>query len=205
MKRTRTESATEKAAGEVPQEGVSAIALYYVLGPKGGIGKTTTARLLIDGLMLSGAYVQVVQIDRAPTLPLLYPDTVTIEVPSADDMRSDPHGAMRVFEPLESLISGCQEKGRRTSIIIDVGAAQNQKAFLDFLARGRLDQHLARLNIKATALVLMTAETGCHGPERLPDRRAPRRSPFGRDRAGAQCARWFVQIRRRIAGLSDLL
>ncbi len=46
--------------------------IHLVIGPKGGIGKSTLARLLIDKHRLTGGGVRIVQIDRTALLPKLY-------------------------------------------------------------------------------------------------------------------------------------
>lgn len=131
--------------------------IVYTMGPKGGIGKSLTGRLLIDGAIAAERPVRIVQIDRAPTLPLLYPDrAITIEAPGAEELRSDALAAMRVFEPLEEVVLSI---AKSDSIgVIDVGAGQNQRAFLNFIARAKFDRFLANHGIRSIAMVLMTAD-----------------------------------------------
>jgi hypothetical protein len=130
--------------------------LIYTLGPKGGIGKSLTGRLTIDGLQAANRTVRIAQVDRAPTLPLLYPETVTIEAPGAEEMRSDPLAAVRVFEPLEEMILSIAKTDAVG--VIDIGAGQNQRAFLNFVARGKFDRFLTGLGIRPIALILITAD-----------------------------------------------
>jgi hypothetical protein len=130
--------------------------LVYTLGPKGGVGKTTTARLAIDGHRAAGNAVTVIQVDKAPTLPQLYEDVVSITVPSADEMRADPHAAVRAFEPFEEAARVAKNKG--AVVVGDVGAGLNQRAFVDVVGRGRWDRHLSKLGIQVKALVLITAD-----------------------------------------------
>ena len=101
--------------------------------------------------------VRIVQIDRAPTLPLLYPENaITIEPPGAEEMRSDSLAAMRVFEPLEEMVLSIAKSDAIG--LIDIGAGQNQRAFLNFVARARFDRFLLNQGIDAIAMVLMTAD-----------------------------------------------
>eukprot|EP01037_Dinobryon_pediforme_P006258 gene6258-6329_t len=130
--------------------------IIYTLGPKGGVGKTTVARLIVDGLGASGRDVTILQVDRAPTLPQLYKNVTTIEAPSAEEMRVDPHASIRCFEPLEDAALAGKDSG--ATVIVDIGAAQNQRAFIDLLARSRFDRHLTTLEINAIALVLVTED-----------------------------------------------
>jgi hypothetical protein len=132
-------------------------AIIYTMGPKGGIGKSLTGRLVIDGAIAAERQVRIVQVDRAPTLPQLYPDkTITIEAPGAEEMRSDSLAAMRVFEPLEEMV---QSVAKSEAIgVVDVGAGQNQRAFLNFVARARFDRFLVNQGVHSIALVLMTAD-----------------------------------------------
>ncbi|WP_156946929.1 hypothetical protein [Afipia birgiae] len=127
------------------------------MGPKGGIGKSLTGRLVIDGAIAAEQQVRIVQIDRAPTLPLLYPDkAITIEAPGVEEMRSDSLAAMRVFEPLEEMVLSIAKS--EAVGVIDVGAGQNQRAFLNFVARARFDRFLVDQGVRSIAMVLMTAD-----------------------------------------------
>jgi hypothetical protein len=130
--------------------------LIYTLGPKGGIGKSLTGRLVIDGLQATNRTVRIAQVDRAPTLPLLYPEAITIEAPGAEEMRSDPLAAVRVFEPLEEMVLSIAKTDAVG--VIDIGAGQNQRAFLNFVARGKFDRFLTGLGIQPIALILITAD-----------------------------------------------
>lgn len=131
--------------------------VIYTMGPKGGIGKSLTGRLVIDGAIAGERQVRIAQIDRAPTLPQLYPDkTITIEGPGVEEMRSDSLAAMRVFEPFEEMV---QSIAKSEAIgVIDVGAGQNQRAFLNFVARARFDRFLVDQGVRPIAMVLMTAD-----------------------------------------------
>ena len=130
--------------------------VVYTLGPKGGIGKSLTGRLVIDGLQAANRTVRIAQVDRAPTLPLLYPEAITIEAPGAEEMRSDPLAAVRVFEPLEEMVLSIAKTDAVG--VIDIGAGQNQRAFLNFVARGKFDRFLTGLGIQPIALILITAD-----------------------------------------------
>jgi hypothetical protein len=135
----------------------TAATIIYTMGPKGGIGKSLTGRLVIDGAIAAERQVRIVQVDRAPTLPQLYPDkTIAIEAPGAEEMRSDSLAAMRVFEPLEEMVQSIAKS--ETIGVIDVGAGQNQRTFLNFVARARFDRFLIDQGIRPIVLVLMTAD-----------------------------------------------
>ncbi|WP_332715743.1 hypothetical protein [Pelagibacterium sp. WS-203] len=129
----------------------------YCLGPKGGIGKSTVGRLAIDGCLAAGRNVSIVQIDRAPTLPALYPElTTTIAAPSAEDLRADLLASVRVFEPLEHKIE--EIVASNGVLVVDVGAGHNTSALLHFVARARFDRHLADKGVKVVALAVTTAD-----------------------------------------------
>jgi hypothetical protein len=131
--------------------------VVYGMGPKGGIGKSLTGRLIIDGAVAAERPVRIAQVDRAPTLPQLYPDqTITIEAPGVEEMRSDSLAAIRVFEPLEEMV---QSIAKSNAIgVVDIGAGQNQRAFLNFVARARFDRFLVDQGVRPIAMVLMTAD-----------------------------------------------
>lgn len=129
----------------------------HTLGAKGGIGKSLTARLLIDGLDAAGKQVRIAQIDRAPTLPSLYPNrTTTIEVPSTQEMRADPLAAVRAFEPWETQVKSIA--GREAYVVTDVGAGPNARVFFDVIARARMDAFLCSVKVRVIALLLLTPE-----------------------------------------------
>lgn len=131
--------------------------LFYTMGPKGGIGKSFTARALIDLLVTLGRPVRVVQIDRGTALPDLYPGLAeVVHPPGAEEMRADPMAAIKTFAPLEVAVERCLDDG--SDLVVDVGAAQNARAFLSFLAKSRFDGYLAGYGIGPIALVLFTAE-----------------------------------------------
>ncbi|MEK9282681.1 hypothetical protein MTR72_24100 [Bradyrhizobium sp. ISRA442] len=131
--------------------------VVYGMGPKGGIGKSLTGRLVIDGALAAERQVRIAQVDRAPTLPQLYPDqTITIEVPGVEEMRSDSLAAIRVFEPLEEMVQSIAKSDGLG--VVDIGAGQNQRAFLNFVARARFDRFLVDQGVRPIAMVLMTAD-----------------------------------------------
>jgi hypothetical protein len=155
---TLTNASSEKPAeiGKSNPQAAGAT-VVYTLGPKGGIGKSLTSRLIIDGLIAANRNVRIVQVDRAPTLPFLYPgNVITIEAPGAEEMRSDSLAAMRVFEPLEATVQAIAKSD--AAAVIDIGAGQNQRAFLNFVARGRFDRFLTSVDVRAIALILMTSD-----------------------------------------------
>lgn len=131
--------------------------VIYALGPKGGIGKSTIGRLTMDGCIAAGRPVQIVQIDRAPTLPALYAElATTIIAPTAEDLRADPLASVRVFEPLEKKIEEIIKNNG--ALVIDVGAGHNTIALLHFIGRTRFDQYLADKGVKSVALAVTTAD-----------------------------------------------
>ncbi|WP_155253857.1 hypothetical protein [Bradyrhizobium japonicum] len=152
------ESRAEKKVITAHKEALkgTAATIIYTMGPKGGVGKSLTGRLIVD-VIAAQRDVRIAQIDRAPTLPQLYPDkTITIEAPGAEEMRSDLLASMRVFEPLEEMVQSIAKS--ETIGVIDVGAGQNQRAFLNFVARARFDRFLVDQGIRPIVLVLMTAD-----------------------------------------------
>jgi hypothetical protein len=146
-----TNAAAQKApAGAQPT-------IVYSLGPKGGVGKSTLARLVIDGCMAAGRKVLIAQVDRAPTLPTLYPESTTsIAAPSAEDLRVDPLAAVRSFEPLDQAVGKIAASGG--VLVVDVGAGHNTSALLHFIRRSRFDSHLAQHQVKAVAFAITTAD-----------------------------------------------
>ncbi|WP_375454849.1 hypothetical protein [uncultured Methylobacterium sp.] len=131
--------------------------VYYTMGPKGGLGKTFTARALLDLVVTLGRPVRIVQIDRGTVLPDLYPGLAqVVHPPGAEEMRADPLAAIKTFAPLEEAVERCLDDG--ADLFVDVGAAQNARAFLSFLAKSRFDAYLAGHGVSPIALLLFTAE-----------------------------------------------
>jgi hypothetical protein len=131
--------------------------VFITLGPKGGVGKSFACRALIDLLSTMGGELRIVQVDKGRLLPDLYPETtVVVHVPSGDEMRANPLAAIAAFAALEAALEACIGDG--ADLVIDVGAAQNARIFVEFLAKARLDAYLAGYGIRAVALLLMTAE-----------------------------------------------
>lgn len=136
--------------------------LYYMLGPKGGIGKSFVGRALIDLLLTLAHPVGIVQVDRGTALLDLYPGlTQVVHPPGAEEMRADPLAAIKTFAPLEEAVERCFNDG--SDLVVDVGAAQNARAFLNFLAKARFDGYLASHGVSPIALVLFTAEVSAMG------------------------------------------
>lgn len=157
---TKNSTGKQPATNPMPQREPAAElpTIVHTLGPKGGIGKTTVARLVIDGCIAAGRSVSIVQIDRAPTLPTLYPEiTTTIMAPSAEDLRVDPLSAVRVFEPLDQAVGEVAASGG--VLVVDVGAGHNTGALLHFIGRSRFDSHLGHHQVKAVALAVTTADS----------------------------------------------
>lgn len=144
-------AAQKVPAGERPT-------IIYSLGPKGGVGKSTLARLVIEGCMAADRKVLIVQVDRAPTLPALYPkSTTSIVAPSAEEMRVDPLAAVRAFEPLDQAVGKIAASDG--VLVVDVGAGHNTSALLHFIRRSRFDGHLAQNQVNAVALAVTTADS----------------------------------------------
>ncbi|MDC9823279.1 hypothetical protein PRN20_06010 [Devosia sp. ZB163] len=150
------EPATKSASQE--EHATEQPTIVYTVGPKGGVGKSTVARLVIDGCKAAGRDVSIIQIDRAPTLPELYEGiTTTIVAPSAEDLRIDPLSAVRVFEPLDLAVSSIAL--RKGVLVVDVGAGHNTGALLHFISRSRFDNYLGSHEVKAVALAVTTADS----------------------------------------------
>lgn len=136
--------------------------LYYAMGPKGGIGKSFVGRALIDLLVTLGRPIRIVQVDRGTVLPDLYPGLAqVVHPPGAEEMRADPLAAIKTFAPLEEAVERCLDDG--SDLFVDVGAAQNARAFLSFLAKSRFDGFLAGHGVSPIALLLFTAEVAAMG------------------------------------------
>ena len=131
--------------------------VFYALGPKGGVGKSTASRALIDLMVTLGRPVRVVQVDRGTLLLDFYPDLArVVHLPGADEMRASPLSAITAFAPLEAALESCLDDG--ADLVIDVGAAQNAKVFVEFMAKSRWDGYLAGQGIRPIALLLFCAE-----------------------------------------------
>ncbi|MFX8649104.1 hypothetical protein ABTM34_20905, partial [Acinetobacter baumannii] len=73
----------------------AAVRIITVVGPKGGLGKTLAARMIIDRYRANGQPVRIVQIDRTAQLPDLYGDMVSVvRLPGAEELRAEPLAAV---------------------------------------------------------------------------------------------------------------
>ena len=88
-------------------------------------------------------------------MPAIYPNrTETIDVPTSQAMREDPLAAVRAFEPWEAIVETIANKP--AGLITDVGGGPNARAFMDFIARARVDGFLQARGIRVIAFVLLT-------------------------------------------------
>ncbi|MCV5264171.1 hypothetical protein OFC55_41550, partial [Escherichia coli] len=77
------------------------------------------------------------------------------------ELRAAPLAAIGAFAPLEEAFERCLEDG--AVLVVDVGAAQNARAFLSFLGKSRFDAYLANHGVSPRALLLFTAEVSAMG------------------------------------------
>ena len=136
--------------------------IHLVIGPKGGIGKSTLARLLIDKYRLTGGRPRIVQIDRTALLPKLYGDLVSVvHLPSADEMRADPLAAITAMEPLSAAIDA--SLADNAPLVIDVGGGPSASATVEYLGKSRLDAYLRKNGIQAVAWLVFVADFAAMG------------------------------------------
>lgn len=136
--------------------------IHLVIGPKGGIGKSTLARLLIDKYRLSGSPVRIVQIDRTALLPRLYGDLVSVvHLPTAEDMRGDPLAALIAMEPLSAAIDASLADNR--PIVIDVGGGPSAAATVEYIGKSRLDAYLRQNGARAVVWLMFVADFAAMG------------------------------------------
>jgi hypothetical protein len=131
--------------------------IHLVIGPKGGIGKSMLARLLIDLYRLMGNPVRIVQIDRTALLPRLYGDLVSVvHLPTAEDMRSDPLATLFAMEPLSATIDA--SLADNAPVVIDVGGGPSAVATVEYIGKSRLDAHLRQNGARAMIWLVFVAD-----------------------------------------------
>ena len=136
--------------------------IHLVIGPKGGIGKSTYARFLIDKYRLSGSSVRIVQIDRTALLPRLYGDLVSVvHLPTAEDMRGDPLAALLAMEPLSAAIDA--SLADNSPVVIDVGGGPSAAATVEYIGKSRLDAYLRQNGARAVVWLMFVADFAAMG------------------------------------------
>lgn len=136
--------------------------IHLVIGPKGGIGKSTFARMLIDKHRLGGSSVRIVQIDRTALLPRLYGDLVSVvHLPTAEDMRGDPLAALIAMEPLSAAIDA--SLADNAPLVIDVGGGPSAVATVEYYGKSRLDAYLRQNGARAVVWLVFVADFAAMG------------------------------------------
>lgn len=136
--------------------------IHLVIGPKGGIGKSTLARLLIDKHRLTGSGVRIVQVDRTALLPRLYADLVSVvHLPGTEEMRSDPLAAMTAMEPLSAAIDASLADG--VPVVVDVGGGPSAAATVEYIGKARLDAHLRNNGVQVVIWLVFVADFAAMG------------------------------------------
>jgi hypothetical protein len=136
--------------------------IHLVIGPKGGIGKSTLARLLIDKYRLTGGNVRIVQIDRTALLPKLYGELVSVvHLPSAEDMRGDPLAGMIAMEPLSVAIDA--SLADTAPLVVDVGGGPSASATVEYVGKTRLDAYLRKNGARVVVWLMFVADFAAMG------------------------------------------
>ena len=127
-----------------------------VIGPKGGIGKSLTSRCIICRYHAAGLAPRIVQIDRTPALRTLYgDDVVSAALPGTEEQRADPLAAMVALEPFAAAIDATMMDGR--PLVTDVGGGPSASAMVEYIGKGRLDQHM-KSRTRSVVIVVMTCD-----------------------------------------------
>jgi len=149
-------------ARKVEEQAKSGPTIHLVIGPKGGIGKSTLARLLIDKYRLTGGRVRIVQIDRTALLPKLYGELVSVvHLPSVEDMRGDPLAAMIAMEPLSAAIDSSLVDN--APLVVDVGGGPSASAAVEYLGKTRLDTYLRNNGARVVVWLMFVADFAAMG------------------------------------------
>jgi len=128
--------------------------IYTVIGPKGGLGKTLLARLLIDKYRAAGEATRIVQIDRTPQLPDLYGDTVSVvRLPGAEALRADPLAAVVAMEPYTVAIDSSLGDG--ATLIVDVGGGPSASGTVEYIGKARVDAYLRQRGVRSTVFLML--------------------------------------------------
>lgn len=140
-------AAEEKAKATKPR-------IFMTIGPKGGLGKTLLARLLIDKYRAGRHAVRIVQIDRTPQLPSLYGDTVSVvRLPGAEALRADPLAAVVAMEPYTAAIDASLQDG--ATLIVDVGGGPSASGTVEYTGKARVDSYLRQHGVRSTVFLLL--------------------------------------------------
>lgn len=140
MPQARTKKTDQ--AHEAPATGESLPTITTVIGPKGGVGKSLTARAIICRYHAAGSAPRIVQVDRTPALRTLYGEAViAAPLPSSDEQRSDPLATMVALEPLADAIEATMADGR--PLVNDIGGGPSASATVAYIGKGRIDRHVA--------------------------------------------------------------
>ena len=156
----QTKSKNQQADGPPVSERLLSSAslptITTVIGPKGGVGKSLTSRCVICRYHAAGIVPRIVQIDRTPALSSLYGDhVVSAALPSTDEQRADPLAAMVALEPLAAAIDATMGDGR--PLVTDVGSGPSAAATVEYIGKGRLDQHM-KDKARSVVIVVMTSD-----------------------------------------------
>ncbi len=128
--------------------------IYMVIGPKGGLGKTLLARLLIDKHRAAGESTRIVQIDRTPQLPDLYGDAVSVvRLPGAEALRADPLAAVLAMEPYTAAIDSSLRDG--ATLIVDVGGGPSASGTVEYIGKARVDAYLRQHGVHSTIFLML--------------------------------------------------
>lgn len=140
-------AAEEKAKTTKPR-------IFLTIGPKGGLGKTLLARLLIDKYRAGGQAVRIVQIDRTPQLPDLYGEAVSVvRLPGAEALRADPLAAVVAMEPYTAAIDSSLRDG--APLIVDVGGGPSASGTVEYTGKARVDSYLRQHGVHSTVFLLL--------------------------------------------------
>lgn len=132
----------------------SGLRIYVTIGPKGGLGKTLLARLLIDKHRAAREAVRIVQIDRTPQLPGLYGDEVSVvRLPGAEELRADPLAAVVAMEPYTAAIDSSLRDG--AALIVDVGGGPSASGMVEYTGKARVDNYLMQQGVRSTVFLLL--------------------------------------------------
>ena len=132
----------------------SGLRIHMVIGPKGGLGKTLLARLLIDKYRAGGEATRIVQIDRTPQLPDLYGSAVSVvRLPGAEALRADPLAAVVAMEPYTAAIDLSLRDG--ATLIVDVGGGPSASGTVEYVGKARVDAYLKQHGVRSTVFLML--------------------------------------------------
>lgn len=132
----------------------AAVRIITVVGPKGGLGKTLAARMIIDRYRANGQPVRIVQIDRTAQLPDLYGDMVSVvRLPGAEELRAEPLAAVVALEPFADAIDATLRDG--AALIVDVGGGPSATGTVEYIGKARLDAYLQQNGAQSIVFLLL--------------------------------------------------